>query len=390
MAGTRSSNQKSDSPKSSPNGKRKASAGNSPQAKRARQDVTGSKKQKSLDETMNGPSDEDLAKAAQKAEEIQANGSGHAKNDSKDEKMADDKSETNDVEMADNKLDDKSDDNADAVAEAKSEAKAEAKAELKAEAKAELKAEAETKADAKKEQDSTDDTSSPTQDNNGTTKSSATTKMDSTGEVSQHKDNPSTGDATGAVEVSTERKESTPSNILEKGIIYFFTRARVGIDQPEGAGDLARTYMVLRPLPHGASLSDGTIEDKENCRLLALPKKVLPKSHQDVFMSFVEKTGASVAQLKDEFMKGSDYSTKTTGTRHTQAVTPIGEGIYALTSTGKATHLAYMLTIPAELGEVQEEMGLASKGSFVVSAKNPTQRGPANASLAQSPDFPKE
>lgn len=49
-----------------------------------------------------------------------------------------------------------------------------------------------------------------------------------------------------------------------------------------------------------------------------------------------------------------------------------------------------MLTLPEELGEVQEAMGLSKQGSFVTSVKNPEQKGPANASLPQGPDWPKE
>ncbi|KAH0309098.1 hypothetical protein KCU74_g15312, partial [Aureobasidium melanogenum] len=52
----------------------------------------------------------------------------------------------------------------------------------------------------------------------------------------------------GAVEESKDRAEQMPSNIQEKGIIYFFTRGRVGIDDPQSVQDLQRSYFVLRPL----------------------------------------------------------------------------------------------------------------------------------------------
>lgn len=154
--------------------------------------------------------------------------------------------------------------------------------------------------------------------------------------------------------------------------------------------DVARSYIVLRPLPAGAALGDGAIEDMKNNRLLALPKKVLPKSGKDKFLTFVEKAGITLDELRKDFMEGSDYSTKTTGTNHTPAVTPIGEGVYAITTTGRETHLAYMLTIPSEIGDVQGEMGLQEKGSFVCSLKNPTASAPANASLPEGPEYPKE
>ena len=81
---------------------------------------------------------------------------------------------------------------------------------------------------------------------------------------------------------------------------------------------------------------------------------------------------------------------QTTGTRHNQPVMPVGEGVYAITRTNGSTHLVYMLTIPSELGEAQEELGLRSQGSFMVSVKNSERLDPASARLPQKPEYPKE
>ena len=182
--------------------------------------------------------------------------------------------------------------------------------------------------------------------------------------------------------------------MLEKGLIYFFFRARVNVDDPASPADVARSYIVLRPLPHGAALGTGPAKTPAtNNRVLALPKKVLPKSPQDRFMVFVEHAGVSTSEIEDKVLKGSEYATQTVGTRHAPPATPFAEGVYALTETGegrKETHLAYVLTLPSELGDVQEAMGLAEKGSWVVSAKNPNQDGPAQAQLPKGPDYPKE
>jgi hypothetical protein len=148
---------------------------------------------------------------------------------------------------------------------------------------------------------------------------------------------------------------------------------------------------VLRPLPNGAKLGDGTLPDLKNNRLLALPKKAFPKSHADRFMAFVEKEPTTIQDLKDNFFKGGDYETKTMGTRHTESVITVGEGVYTiLRKEDRSTHLAYALTIPSDIGEVQEDLGLRSQGSFVISVKNPERSGPASASLPQKPKFPKE
>jgi uroporphyrinogen-III synthase len=211
----------------------------------------------------------------------------------------------------------------------------------------------------------------------------------------------------GAIETSSQREKEMPSNILEKGVICkdfgppqkpradisldFFTRNRVGIDDADSVGDLQRTFFVLRPLPKDAKLGEGAIPDLKNNRLFALPKKTFPKSHNDRFMAFVEKANTSVQQLKDEFFKGSEYETKTQGTRQVDPVTPVAEGVYAITRTeDRTTHLIYSTTIPSDLGEIQQDLGIKDQGSFVISVKNPERSGPASASLPQKPDFPKE
>jgi hypothetical protein len=193
-----------------------------------------------------------------------------------------------------------------------------------------------------------------------------------------------------AVEEDPKREEATPSNILEKGILYFFFRGRVGIESPTNVNEIARSYIVLRPLPHGAKLSDGPIGDAGNSRLLALPKKVLPSSPKDRFMVFVEKVGTSFKDLRENFIASNDYETKTAGTRHSPAATPAGEGVYAITSTGRESHLAYILTIPSELGKVQKDLGLHERGSFITSVKNPKYESPVGASLPEGANYPQE
>ena len=197
-------------------------------------------------------------------------------------------------------------------------------------------------------------------------------------------------DAKGGDAVKPSEEPNVPSNILEKGIIYFFIRGRVNVEKPTEVNDIARSYMLLRPIDNDAKLGEGTISDAGNTRLLALPKKVLPESGKDRFMVFVEKSGVSYEELKKEFLASSDYETKTAGTRHTPAATPVGEGVYAITMTGRESHLAYMLTLPEKLEEVQKELGLKEKGSFIISTKNPQYPGPANARLPKGPDYPKE
>ncbi|KAI0130381.1 hypothetical protein BJ170DRAFT_593893 [Xylariales sp. AK1849] len=199
-----------------------------------------------------------------------------------------------------------------------------------------------------------------------------------------------TNEDKGSAEEPKARGGATPSSILEKGIIYFFFRGRVNIEDPSGVDDIARSFIILRPIERDAKLGEGTIGDSGNSRLIAIPKKVLPLSGKDRWLAFVEKSHTSFQTLKEDFLSGDDYVTKTAGTRHTPAATPVGEGIYAITTTGRESHLAYILTLPHELSEVQEEIGLRKQGSFILSTRNPEYEAPAYARLPQDPDFPPE
>ncbi|KIX00833.1 uncharacterized protein Z518_09898 [Rhinocladiella mackenziei CBS 650.93] len=209
-------------------------------------------------------------------------------------------------------------------------------------------------------------------------------------EVTQPKADAKVPGTNGDAVVPDAREADPPSSILEKGVIYFFFRARVNVDDPQDVRDVARTYMVMRPIPLDAKLGDGPIGDQGNCRLLALPKKVLPLSSKDRFTAFVEKAKVSFSDLKESFMAGLDYATKTAGISHTPPVTPVAEGVYAITSTGRESHLAYLINIPRELGEVQKDLGLRERGSFVTSVKNPTQPAPPGTSLPKGPEYPQE
>ncbi|EAS28955.3 uncharacterized protein CIMG_07701 [Coccidioides immitis RS] len=192
-----------------------------------------------------------------------------------------------------------------------------------------------------------------------------------------------------AVRRSVDREEEIPSNVLEKGIIYFFFRSRVGVEEPESLEDIARSFIVLRPLPLGAELGKGPIGDDPNCRLLVLPKKQLPSSPRERYMGFVEKANSTLKTIRESFL-GTEYETKTQGHQEVPSATPLAEGVYAITSTTRSSHLAYILTIPGEPSEIQTDFGLKKKASFVVSSKSPKFPGPSMARLPKPPEYPQE
>lgn len=194
----------------------------------------------------------------------------------------------------------------------------------------------------------------------------------------------------GTAEEPGARSGQVPSSILEKGIIYFFIRGRVGIDEPSDVSEVKRSYMILRPLAADAKLGDGTLADAGNARLIAVPKKVFPRSGKERWIAFVEKANASLSAIKEEFLAAEDYKTKTAGTRHNPAAKPAAEGVYAMTTTGRESHLAYVVTLPDKLGEVQSELGIKEKGSWIVSTRNPKFDAPRGTALPKGAEYPKD
>ncbi|KGO74579.1 hypothetical protein PITC_002240 [Penicillium italicum] len=194
----------------------------------------------------------------------------------------------------------------------------------------------------------------------------------------------------GGLHKSKERENVVSSNILEKGFIYFFFRPRVNIEDPESIGDVARSFFVLRPTVLGAKFDEaqGPVDKDASCRLMMLPKKKFPTSPKERDMGFVEKAGQSMQSLHEKFIAGKTYQTSTRGERHTEEARPYAEGVYAITSTQRASHLAYILTIPAELGDVQEDFGLQPRGSWIVQSKSPKFAGPPVGQLPKGPEYP--
>lgn len=198
------------------------------------------------------------------------------------------------------------------------------------------------------------------------------------------------GDTELGVHKSDEREHAVSSNILEKGIIYFFFRPRVNVDDPQGVEDVARSFFVLRPTPLGGELDhdQGPVDKDARCRLMMVPKKKFPTKPGEREMGFVEKADQTMKDLQENFFAAKTYQTATRGERTVGESRPYAEGVYAITSTKRASHLAYVLTIPAEPGEIQDTFGIYQQGSWVVSSKNPKYPGPSSAQLPKEPEYP--
>ncbi|EWY38473.1 hypothetical protein N825_13395 [Skermanella stibiiresistens SB22] len=180
-----------------------------------------------------------------------------------------------------------------------------------------------------------------------------------------------------------QRKSSQPTEIVERGNIYFIYRPKVrGEDEPEeiadGIDDIERFHMVLRP--DGVSLF----------RLMTIGRKRLPDTEDhERNWGFVDLIAKSAKEITAEL--GEDhYDTKTRGERVRPAARPAGEGVYVLTRTGHTLHLAYALELPEKPGPVQKELNIQDEGSFALSVKNPKKGSPPNTGLGdnQEAEYP--
>jgi hypothetical protein len=121
---------------------------------------------------------------------------------------------------------------------------------------------------------------------------------------------------------------------------------------------------------------------------MMLPKKKFPTTGRERDMGFVEKAGQTMKELRENFIAGEKYETSTRGERTVPEAKPYAEGVYAITSTKRASHLAYILTIPGEIGPLQEDFGLHARGSWIVQSKNPKYPGPSYAQIPNDPEYP--
>jgi hypothetical protein len=169
------------------------------------------------------------------------------------------------------------------------------------------------------------------------------------------------------------------AEILEAGHVYFLYRPRVNKERASGLRDVQRSYMVLHP------------RGKRVWRLIVIPRKRLPEigSHEREW-AFVDTVGRSPEEVEDALDR-QQYETKTRGERVRPEARPAGEGVYALARHEDHTHLAYELESPKRPGEVQRELRIAKKASYIVAAKNPEAPSPANAGLPsdERPALPK-
>lgn len=180
--------------------------------------------------------------------------------------------------------------------------------------------------------------------------------------------------------------------VLQTGFVHFYTRGRVNIDNPTDRDEVARLYMVLEPAsPASARQSSSSSSSKgENCCMLLVPKKTLPRKPGDRWIAFVDAPETSLAALQKTLSFSEEHETKTAGLQHTPKAHRLGRGVYAITAGEKETMFGYALTEPAGMGSEHNEADLNTSETFIVSTRNPQFAAPKSAQLPNSPKYPKE
>lgn len=170
-----------------------------------------------------------------------------------------------------------------------------------------------------------------------------------------------------------------PTEVLERGNVYFFYRPAVGTDTPQGLVDVQRFHMVLSP------------EGRDVLRVITVGRKRLPEPADSgqKFWGFVKRVAEDPAELEQELAGGEGTGEEP---RFLTPARPAGEGVYAVVRHGNHSHLAYALELPAEPDEVQRELHIEKEGVYLLSIKNPEAGSPPSVGLEEErkADFPPE
>jgi hypothetical protein len=155
------------------------------------------------------------------------------------------------------------------------------------------------------------------------------------------------------------------AEILEAGHIYFFYRPRVQRTEARSLDQIQRFHFVLSP------------RGKHLWRLLTVGRKRMPEIRDggERVWAFVEHVSRQPTDVEDDLDRHI-YETKTRGERVQPEARPAGEGVYAVVDHGGHTHLAYELEFPRRPGEVQSELNVEGRGSYIVTVRNPEAQAP--------------
>jgi hypothetical protein len=176
--------------------------------------------------------------------------------------------------------------------------------------------------------------------------------------------------------------DNNEAEILEQGDIYFFYRPKKAAEEVKGVEDVRRFFMVTAP-------EESSSNKSHLYRLFVIGKKSLPEVRKTEARAserywarvggiFKDANELTKELSSDEFRKGD-------------AARPVGEGKYAIVKHQNHTELAYVLELPKEPGEAQQELGIEKEASYIVSVVNPKIPKQSNLpSTEEPPKYPQE
>jgi hypothetical protein len=177
--------------------------------------------------------------------------------------------------------------------------------------------------------------------------------------------------------------DNDEAEILEQGDVYFFYRPKKAAEEVKGIEDVRRFFMITVPEENGSN------NKSQLYRLFVIGKKSLPEVRKTQARAserywarlggiFKNANELTKELLSDEFRKGD-------------AARPVGEGKYAIVKHQNHTELAYVLEMPKEPGEAQQELGIEKEASYVISVINPKIPKSSNLPTTEEPPkYPQE
>ncbi|MBI4492811.1 MAG: hypothetical protein HY690_08480 [Chloroflexi bacterium] len=169
--------------------------------------------------------------------------------------------------------------------------------------------------------------------------------------------------------------QTNVATMLESGDIFFLYLPQPGVRHVRGLDQVARTYFVLSPRPAHAQRArhqEGRHHRLFSLHALRLPP-TQPGAHQGVW-ALLEQVAPS-AEVFDHRLDALGNG-KTVAEKQIALVRPAGEGRYALVDHGEHQHLAYVLELPTELGEVQRALRIAQRATYTLQVKAPDAASP--------------
>jgi hypothetical protein len=190
---------------------------------------------------------------------------------------------------------------------------------------------------------------------------------------------------TGMNQQEKQKQVNDNNEILEQGDIYFFYRPKKAAEEVKGIEDVRRFFMVTAPEENSNSNNKSPLY-----RLFVIGKKSLPEVRKTEARAserywarvggiFTDATELTKELSSDELRKGD-------------AARPVGEGKYASVKHHQNhTELAYVLEMPREPGEAQQELGIEKEASYVISVINPKIPKSSNLPTTEEPpQYPQE